>query len=220
MSFTLGHAQKALSIAIKHEWCHGGFIGSNPDCCPIDSAIISGARAVLRAKGSAARFRIPWSQIDTFSDYRMAYQLVLDAANGIESSVWELFTFNGRRVAPTPISVVPTTADTLARQNRYLGANPRAARFGAPRADVERFARRDAVRSSFMQSTWPWNPRVSAMTPSERRLRLACEDYVGITAWNRAEWYSVNPARLTRAAFEKDMLRLRRHVLGKFGPVV
>jgi len=204
---------------VKHEWCHGGFGGLPPDCCPVDATVISGALTVLRTSGKLARGPIPWSRIDTLEEYRTAYQLIIDAADGIDVAVWELFTFNGRG-APSPIFAAPKATDVLVRQRRFLTLNNRAAVFGAPISEIERFTQRDAVRSSFMQSTWPWDPRVSTMTAQQRRLRLSCEDYLGKWVWRRASWYSRQPTLLTRAHFERDILRLRRVVLAKFAPVI
>lgn len=86
--FRIAHAQKSLSLLLKHCWCNDAI--DTPPCCPVD-------RRVLTIVGDR---RPKWTDIDSMDSYR-AKLAVLDVAArrypGFRASlaVWELVVFNG-----------------------------------------------------------------------------------------------------------------------------
>lgn len=82
--FRIAHAQKSLSLLLKHFWCNG-LIGE-PPCCPVD-------RWVLTCSG----YRHPgWIHIDNRRQYFQRLRSLQNAASGAALSMaeWELKVFN------------------------------------------------------------------------------------------------------------------------------
>lgn len=91
--YRLGHAQKALNLALKYRWCLG--IIPEPPHCPIDR-IVLGETALA---GS-----LNWTEIDRIEDYDRAIDAVRSCAVAAGQSIarWELVTFARRRSQVTP----------------------------------------------------------------------------------------------------------------------
>lgn len=93
--FRVAHAQKSLSLVLKHLWCHGLIV--EPPACPVDFTI-------LKKAGAPASLR-NWTSLDSLSDYQARVKVLQIAANaaGRSLAVWELFAFkqNGF-ISPAP----------------------------------------------------------------------------------------------------------------------
>jgi hypothetical protein len=59
-AFRIAHAQKSLSLLLKHYWCNNAM--SEPPLCPIDRRIL----LIAEARHAQAK----WTDIDTMNDYR------------------------------------------------------------------------------------------------------------------------------------------------------
>jgi hypothetical protein len=83
--FRVAHAQKSLSLMLKHYWCHGRI--EEPPACPVD-------RLMLKEADAPYGWRT-WTSVNTLDDYR--HQLgYLDRAarvGGESVAVWELLAF-------------------------------------------------------------------------------------------------------------------------------
>ncbi len=87
--FRIAHAQKSLSLILKHYWCNG--IMSEPPCCPVDRRILLLA--------DAGQSRAKWTDINSLPDYRDKLAILNRAAvrstfAPISLSEWELEAFN------------------------------------------------------------------------------------------------------------------------------
>lgn len=87
--FRIAHAQKSLSLLLKHYWCNG--IMGEPPCCPVDRRILRIAKA-----GQANEV---WTNLDDLDDYRAKLALLRRAAAAsllapISLAEWELEAFN------------------------------------------------------------------------------------------------------------------------------
>lgn len=87
--FRIAHAQKSLSLVLKHYWCHGVVVA--PPCCPVD-------RRILVVAGAAAR-DARWTDIDSLPAYLGKLALLSAAAATspfapISLAEWELEAFN------------------------------------------------------------------------------------------------------------------------------
>jgi hypothetical protein len=72
MAYRIAHAQKSLSLVLKHLWCHERLPqGTEPPGCPIDRMILD---HVKRSHG------ITWTMINTPDAYHSALALVQAAA--------------------------------------------------------------------------------------------------------------------------------------------
>ena len=82
--FRLAHAQKSLSVFLKHLWCMGKM--KEPPFCPIDGIILND---VLNKKGA-------WTKLNDKKKYCEYIKFVDDAANGNNISVaeWEYTNWN------------------------------------------------------------------------------------------------------------------------------
>lgn len=87
--FRIAHAQKSLSLILKHFWCNGEI--NEPPCCPVDRRIL----VIAGATGSAAK----WTDLDTLNVYRQKLGRLRTASANfavqpISLAQWELYTFN------------------------------------------------------------------------------------------------------------------------------
>ncbi len=90
--FRLAHAQKSLSIYLKHLWARNLLNGNEPPFCPID-------KVILKQLG----IQDPWTRINSFDDrvqdgkvirgYKYYMEMIQDTAEAVKESaaVWELF---------------------------------------------------------------------------------------------------------------------------------
>jgi hypothetical protein len=84
--FRIAHAQKSLSLVLKHYWCNN--VIAEPPCCPVD-------RRILTIAGD----RQPkWTDLDHMNDYRTKLGILRCAAQrdpvGPSLAEWELVNFN------------------------------------------------------------------------------------------------------------------------------
>lgn len=85
--FRISHAQKSLSVYLKHLWCMGMI--ATPPFCPIDRVILS------RVNASDPR----WCHVNTIDLYQMQVASIMNGKNanhlydGDSIAVWELFEF-------------------------------------------------------------------------------------------------------------------------------
>jgi hypothetical protein len=85
--FRIAHAQKSLSLLLKHLWCNG--VLGEPPCCPVDRRVLQIANA---------RNRAAWTKLDDLDDYRAALAVLRDACEAsplapISLAEWELKVF-------------------------------------------------------------------------------------------------------------------------------
>ncbi len=83
--FRVAHAQKSLSLLLKHLWCHGLIV--EPPACPVDFTILVKAGAPVALRN--------WTSLDSITDYQERVKVLRAAANAKRRSlaVWELFEF-------------------------------------------------------------------------------------------------------------------------------
>jgi hypothetical protein len=83
--FRVSHAQKSLSLLLKHCWCHGRI--EEPPACPVDRVILTKARAPYDKR--------TWMTANTMEAYRdqIGYLDSAAAAAGQTVAVWELLQF-------------------------------------------------------------------------------------------------------------------------------
>lgn len=89
--FRIAHAQKSLSLVLKHFWCNGEM--EEPPCCPVDRRILS----IAGATGSAAK----WTDLDTLNAYHKKLERLRTASANftiqpVSLAQWELYEFNHR----------------------------------------------------------------------------------------------------------------------------
>jgi hypothetical protein len=87
--FRVSHAQKSLSLVLKHYWCNGAI--EEPPCCPIDRWVLKKARDPDPT----------WTHIDTLPEYHNKLDLIRQAAKDtpfgpISLSEWELWAYETR----------------------------------------------------------------------------------------------------------------------------
>jgi hypothetical protein len=83
--FRIAHAQKSLSLLLKHAWCHG--LMDEPPACPVDRTILSMTPAPEHLR--------TWTKVNTLEIYREQLEY-LDAAAahaGQSTAIWELMEF-------------------------------------------------------------------------------------------------------------------------------
>jgi len=87
IGFRLSHAQKSLSVVLKHLWCMGRL--AEPPACPIDRVVLG--------KVCGGRLQ-PWTRVNSLTEHREMFNKVLSAATHAGKSVaqWELLTFAPR----------------------------------------------------------------------------------------------------------------------------
>ncbi len=210
MPFTYGHAQKAITICAKHQWCHGMYQTGAYPIPPTDAKILSIARDQVRAIGQQPiAIASSWSQADTITDIRNFWRLEAQAtANRMSLAVWELFAFNVS-ASPSLVQEIPTADEILTRQQLFLSSNSRAANPGSRPARIQEMAQRDALRSTFTQGTWPWRPRVPEMTSSQLALKVECEAVLTDEAWQRSVKYASSAEGMSQVDLEREITELR-----------
>ena len=84
--FRVSHAQKSISVFIKHLWCLGEI--PEPKICPIDRVVLKQTKARLSKD-------LAWGYVNTIEEHRVKFKYVLEAAAVEKLSVarWELFNF-------------------------------------------------------------------------------------------------------------------------------
>jgi len=93
-NFRISHAQKSLSVYLKHLWCMGE--GAEPPLCPVDGVILNYA--------SMGQPRISWTQIDQIDEYQAAIAVLRNKCTAdnqyndppLRLAEWELVHFNGQ----------------------------------------------------------------------------------------------------------------------------
>ena len=83
VDFKISHAQKSLSLYLKHLWCMGQI--PEPPCCPIDSIVLS-----------AASIKGAWTKIISPEEFKKVFLKVKNFAENQQMTiaVWELTAFN------------------------------------------------------------------------------------------------------------------------------
>jgi len=87
--FRIAHAQKSLSVMLKHLWCNDGM--EEPPCCPVDRLILM----IAGAKATEAK----WTDIDNIDSYhekldRLHTGSLSYSIQPISLAQWELQAFN------------------------------------------------------------------------------------------------------------------------------
>ena len=157
MSFTIGNAQKLISVAVKHAWCHGMITGI-PESAPIDRYVIKAACQQLIEAGQVPTMpKHSWSNFD-LSDYRVAYQLMINAGSVCNRSAaeWELYVFQpGNGASPLPAGFL--SQDVPDAKNSFLRSNKNAAKLGATSLQIATTAMSDARGAAFLMGARPYN---------------------------------------------------------------
>ena len=78
--FRISHAQKSLSVYLKHLWCMG--IIAMPPECPVD-------RVVLRKAGATGS----WTRVGTLDEHRSMIAALEQCAGDASLAEWELLVF-------------------------------------------------------------------------------------------------------------------------------
>jgi hypothetical protein len=221
MPFTYGHAQKAITICAKHQWCHGMYQNDAYPIPPTDAKILSIARDQVRVMGQRPiGIANSWSQADTITEIRDFWRLEEQAAaNRMPLAVWELFAFNVS-ANPSLVEEIPSADEILERQQLFLSSNSRAANPGSLPARIQAMAQRDALRSTFTQGTWPWRPRVPEMTSSQLSLKAECEAVLMDEAWQRSVKYANSAEGMSQVDLEREMTELRLLMQSKFEAIL
>jgi hypothetical protein len=83
--FRVSHAQKSLSLVLKHYWCHSRI--EEPPACPVDRLILTVADAPFWSR--------TWTSVNTIEEYRLQIGILDQAAAdaGQSVAVWELLNF-------------------------------------------------------------------------------------------------------------------------------
>lgn len=84
--FRISHAQKSLSVYLKHLWCKGNGEFPMPPACPVD-------RKMLEHAGAPDQL-LTWTTTNSMDRYRAQLGELRRAANGIDLATWELVEFN------------------------------------------------------------------------------------------------------------------------------
>lgn len=84
--FKISHAQKSLSVYLKHLWCMG--LIPEPPQCPVDRRILEVA---LKKKNVPA-----WTKVTTIEEHRKLIAILREAVGGKTLAVWELEAFPGK----------------------------------------------------------------------------------------------------------------------------
>ena len=86
--FRISHAQKSLSIVLKHFWCLG--LVAMPPECPVDRPILVASRA--------GELNSKWTDVNSIAAHRVKMKFISDAAERERLSIaeWELKVVNGK----------------------------------------------------------------------------------------------------------------------------
>lgn len=87
--YRIAHAQKSLSLVLKHMWCHG-FLTNPPPVCVIDAVILNAASA-----RGAGTHTVTWTRVASLKAYREHLAICQRAAGVYQIATWELFVFDG-----------------------------------------------------------------------------------------------------------------------------
>jgi hypothetical protein len=84
--FRISHAQKSISVFVKHLWCLGKV--PEPNICPVD-------RIVLNQTAAKLSNDIAWGYVNSIEIHRKKFKYITDAAaiEGLPVARWELFKF-------------------------------------------------------------------------------------------------------------------------------
>jgi hypothetical protein len=82
--FRISHAQKSLSVFLKHMWCMGKI--ATPPQCPID-------RKILREVGLMGTVT-PWTYVNKIEEHHHMIELLTERAGTDGLAGWELVTFS------------------------------------------------------------------------------------------------------------------------------
>lgn len=84
--FRISHAQKSLSVYLKHLWCMG--VIDTPPICPIDNVVLK----LTEARGSDAT----WTFVNCLEEHRKKFRFVqqMAAKAGMSVAEWEIFNFS------------------------------------------------------------------------------------------------------------------------------
>ena len=106
--FRIAHAQKSLSICLKHLWCRGELGNNTPPLCPVDGILLK-----------AAHNYDSWTKVNTMEEYESHIALLKQCAEGYENlSCWELMTWKPRKAhKKTPKAII---VDSLKKGEKIL----------------------------------------------------------------------------------------------------
>jgi hypothetical protein len=84
--FRVSHAQKSISVYIKHLWCMN--LIAEPSICPVDRIILSHTEAKLKKD-------ISWGQVNSIKEHRRKFKYieVQAALENLSIAKWELNKF-------------------------------------------------------------------------------------------------------------------------------
>jgi len=186
--YRIAHGQKALSLVLKHLWCHRKLpAGTKPPVCPVDRVMLD------RVKPGHG---IAWTKIDSMPKYEAALGLIeAKAGNQVPLAVFELFTFSGN-----PVNNNPTAIDRA--QRAFLNSDAWAKPRGVPDVEIWDGILEDAIRSSHARARlykpgtpeWKKGPFKAALRRELKGMGTA---------------YAMGRRPLTVACFKEDVLRLR-----------
>jgi hypothetical protein len=191
MPYRIGHAQKALSLVLKHLWCHGLLPGGTmPPVCPIDRIMLTKVKA---------NHGIAWTKIDTKDEYEAALGLIRVKAGSAPLAVFELFTYSGKSVKNDRNHIDEA-------QSAFLVNDRWAAPRGSSCDDIWKGALEDALRSSHARaSLYRPGTHESAKTPFKRALRAELQEM--------GNAYILSDSALTRDQFMTDVMCLRNDMM-------
>ena len=167
--YRIAHAQKSLSLVLKHMWCHG-FLTDPPPVCVIDSIILRAAAA--RGAGTHA---VTWTRVASLKAYREHLAICQRAAGGHNIAIWELFIFYGGE-PPSGL-----TDEQLKRaKDAFLQKDSFAAPPGSDRCRAIHGSLTDVHRSAFGHNpTWRYDASMLARPPVHKRHdQLLMETYL------------------------------------------
>ena len=87
IDFRISHAQKSLSVFLKHMWCLG--LAPTPPQCPVDRIILTNAKAPYNKRS--------WGYVDSITEHKVLYDIIKQAAyqsGYTDVALWELENFN------------------------------------------------------------------------------------------------------------------------------
>jgi hypothetical protein len=87
--FKISHAQKSLSVYLKHLWCLDKI--QEPPVCPVDRKILEKAGAPVAKRA--------WTRIDNVKDYKEQLEYIKIKAEESNKSIatWELYNFSNSK---------------------------------------------------------------------------------------------------------------------------
>ncbi len=84
--FRVSHAQKSLSVYLKHLWCSQQLGDAVPPVCPVDRLLLTYARAPRQLRS--------WTKTANLDVYRAQLESLKVRAGSTPLAIWELETFN------------------------------------------------------------------------------------------------------------------------------